>query len=160
MAKNIALTTIGVKVSYATEQTAGTRPITGYKVIHGLYSTPDFNVAPNTADATSFDNKEYTSKVTLLKEMPDNIEFGARFGQVFADEWKAAVSAEAALADGKEMWFCIDIPDYDQSIFFTGRPLALGIPAMEANNGIDISAYVAPTGEPVFDSDPAYASET
>ena len=57
MAKNIPLSTIGVKISYAVETTAGVRPTTGYNIIHGLYSTPDFNAAPNTADATSFDNK-------------------------------------------------------------------------------------------------------
>lgn len=153
MAKNIPLSTIGVKVSYAVETTAGTRPTTGYKKIHGLYSTPDFNIAPNTADATSFDEEDYTRKLTLLREMPDTVQFGVRFGQTFATEWEALRSAyktgiETA-AGAKETWFCIDIKGYDKALYFTGEPLALGIPAMEANSGIDHIAYIAPTSEPV-----------
>ena len=157
MAKNIALTTIGVKVSYCVEPTAGTRPTTGYKVINGIYSTPDFNIAPSTTDTTDFSNKEYTSKTALLKEIPDSVEFGVRFGQVFADTWEALVSAyETGIESNKETWFCIDIPGYDKSMFFTGRPLALGIPSMEANNSIDMSVYIAPTGEPELAADPTY----
>ena len=160
MAKNIPLSTIGVKVSYAVEITAGTRPTTGYKVIKGLFSTPDFNVAPNTADVTSFDNLEYTSKIALLKEMPDTIEFGARFGQQFADDWNDLVTAHTTAKNGnKEVWFCIDIPDYDESIYFTGRPIKMGLPALEANSAIDTTVYVAPTSEPEYAGDPEYLEE-
>ena len=163
MAKNIPLSTIGVKISYAVETVAGERPTTGYNKIHGLYSTPDFNAAPNTADATSFDNKEYTTKIALLKEIPDNLEFGARMGQTFVNEWETLVSAyETGIKTSSgalETWFCIDIEGLDKSIYFTGKPIALGIPSMEANSGIDITAYISPTGEPTFSTDPTYAND-
>ena len=163
MAKNIPLSTIGVKISYAVETVAGQRPTTGYNIIHGLYSTPDFNAAPNTADATSFDNKEYTTKIALLKEIPDNLEFGARMGQTFVNEWETLVSAyETGIKTSSgalETWFCIDIEGLDKSIYFTGKPIALGIPSMEANSGIDITAYISPTGEPTFSTDPTYAND-
>lgn len=158
MAKNIPLSTIRVKISYCVETTAGTRPTQGYTIIPGIYSTPDFNVAPSTADVTSFDNKEYTSKISLLKEIPDNIEFGVRLGQGFVTQWEALVAAYKAgieaTAGAKETWFCINIPGLDKSIYFTGKPIALGLPAMEANSSIDSTAYVAPTSEPVFEDDP------
>lgn len=160
MAKNIPLSTIGVKVSYAKETVAGTRPVAGYKVIKGLFSTPDFNVAPNTADVTSFDNVEYTSKIALLKEMPDTIEFGARFGQEFANGWNALMTEYSTAQSSKlEIWFCIDIPGYDKSIYFTGRPIKMGLPAMEQNSAIDTTVYVAPTSEPEYEADPEYAKE-
>lgn len=160
MAKNIPLSTIGVKISYAVEITAGSRPTTGFTRIHGIYSTPDFNIAPSTADATSFDNTEYTSKIALLKEMPDTVDFGVRLGKTFVAEWKALVQAyETAKESGKEVWFCIDIPDIDEAIYFTGQPIKLGLSAMDANSGIDTTAYVAPTGEPVFETRPTYATE-
>lgn len=161
--KNIPLSTIGVKISYAVETAAGTRPTTGYTRIHGLYSTPDFNAAPSTADATSFDNKEYTTKISLLKEIPDNLEFGVRLGQTFVNEWETLISAyETGIktqAGALETWFCIDIEGLNKSIFFTGKPIALGIPSMEANSGIDMSAYISPTGEPVFAEDPTYTGD-
>ena len=160
MAKNIPLSTIGVKISYAVETAAGTRPAAGYNIIHGIYSTPDFNAAPNTADATSFDNKEYTTKIALLKEIPDNLEFGARMGQTFVNEWETLVSAyETGIEASLETWFCIDIEGLDKSIYFTGKPIALGIPSMEANSGIDITAYISPTGEPIFSTDPTYVND-
>ena len=65
----IALSTIGIKVSYAVEAAAGKRPTTGYKHIPDLKSIPSINPAPNTADATTFDNLEYTSYVQLLKDI-------------------------------------------------------------------------------------------
>ena len=157
MAKNIPLSTIGVKVSYCVETAAGERPSANYTHIPGIYSTPDFNIAPSTADTTSFDNLEYTSKTPLLKEIPDTIEFGVRLGQEFVTQWEALIEAyTTAIAANKETWFCIDVPGLTKSIYFTGRPLTLGLPAMEANSGIDSSAFVAPTGEPTFSSDPTY----
>lgn len=162
MAKNIPLSTIGVKVSYAVETTAGTRPITGYKRLHGLYSTPDFNIAPSTADATSFDETTYTYKITLLREMPDTVSFGVRFGQTFAEEWATLLSEYKAGIESsptpKETWFCIDIEGYNKSLYFTGKPLDLGLPAMEANSGIDHTAYIAPTSEPTQADDPTYTN--
>lgn len=83
MAKNIPLTTIGVKVSWAVETTAGTRPTTGYKVIHGIYSTPDLNIAPSTVDVTSFDDTVFTRKAPVLKDIPDNMEYGVKYGKQF-----------------------------------------------------------------------------
>lgn len=157
---NIALSTIGVKVSYAVEETAGIRPITQYTHIKGLFSTPDFNIAPSTADATTFENKEYTTKLPLLKEIPDTLEFGARMGQVFKDMWKEVVAeSKTGRETGKQTWFCIDIPDLDESIFFTGEPISMGMSAMEVNSGIDTSVFIVPTGEPILADDPTYVTE-
>lgn len=159
---NIPLSTIGVKIGYKVETSSdakdGKTPAKGeYTRIHGIYSTPDFNAAPNTADATSFDNKEYTTKISLLKEIPDNLEFGVRLGQEFVTEWGNLIQAyETGIktqSGALETWFVIDIDGLNKSIYFTGKPISLGIPAMEANSGIDITAYISPTGEPVFVTD-------
>lgn len=163
MAKNIPLSTIGVRIGYKVEASSDTRdgktPAIGkYTRIHGLYSTPDFNSAPSTADATSFDNEEFTTKISLLKDIPDNLEFGVRLGQTFVDEWDALLNAYKAGIGNKdngpfETWFVIDIDGLNKSIYFTGKPIALGMPSMEANSGIDMTAYISPTGEPVFIED-------
>ena len=151
---NIALTSIGVSVSYAVETVAGTRPTAGYTKISGLKSTPDFNQAPNTADATTFDNLEYTTKVALLKELPDTLEFNAVFGQEFANNWATLMTAyETGRNSGLNTWFCIDIPGYDKSIFFVGQPIKMGMPAMEVNSVIEAPVYIVPIGEPIFAAD-------
>ena len=58
---NVPLTSIGLYVGYAavtSSDTLTTIPTTTFTHLPGLYSTPDFNIAPNTADATSYDEEE------------------------------------------------------------------------------------------------------
>lgn len=163
MDKNIPLTSIGVKVSWAVEAVAGTRPTTGYKRIHGLFSTPDLNIAPSTADATSFDDTQFTRKIDLLPEIPDTIDYGARYGKQFKKDWDAVCDAyDTAKKSGKEIWFCEDIPDdedsdFNNAYFYTGKPLRVKKPALEANSGIDTTAYVVYTGSYEESESPTYS---
>ena len=153
---NVPLTSIGLYVGYAavtSSDTLTTIPTTNFTHLPGLYSTPDFNIAPNTADATSYDEEEFTMKVTLLKEMPDNVTFGARYGKAIIDAWDALVAAYNSEAN-KGIWFVIAIkdpasetPTFDNALFFRGRPLKRGLPATETNSGIDFDLYVAPESE-------------
>lgn len=154
----IALTSIGIKISYATEVTKGTRPTAGYTVLPDLKSIPDFNPQPNTADATTFDNLEYTSYVKLLKDIGGALEFNANLTQDLYDAWSVMVTARNNLTEGKQMWYCVDIPNFDKSIFFTGDPSEMGIPSAEANSLLETSVYIVPTSEPVFADDPTYAA--
>ena len=152
----IALTSIGIKISYATEAAKGTRPTTGYTLLPDLKSIPDFNPQPNTADATTFDNLEYTSYVKLLKDIGGALEFNANLTQDLYDKWSVMITARNNLTDGKQMWYCVDIPNFDKSIFFTGDPSEMGIPSAEANSLLETSVYIVPTSEPVFADDPTY----
>ena len=155
MPKN--LTTIGVKIYYAVETVADTRPTTGYIHIPSIKGTNDYNAQPSVGDGTTFDNVEYTTKVKLLKEAPDNIELTANLSQEFYDVWEALMSAYKAGAEsGKATWFCIDIQGLDQSIYFNGEPSPLGVPEMTANSILEIVAYITPMSEPVFADDPTY----
>ena len=154
----IALSTIGIKVSYAVEATAGTRPTTGYKHIPDLKSIPSINPAPNTADATTFDNLEYTSYVQLLKDLGGALEISANFTQELFEVWDAMVTEyETAIANSKETWFCFDIPGFEKSAFITVQPARMGIPEASANSLLETTVFITPTGEPVFEADPTYA---
>lgn len=158
MAKTIALTTIGVKIGYAVSVTRPlkwkTETITdGFTQIEGLKSTPDFNAAPNNADVTTFENQQYTSKVGLLREAPDSMEFQAVLSQGFADDWAAAVSKyetevkAKSNTTGKRMWWVIEIPGFDKAQYFTGEPEAISFPALDVNTAVDnFSVFVTPDG--------------
>lgn len=165
MAKNIPLTTIGVKVSWAVETTAGTRPTT-FKVIHGIYSTPDLNLAPSTVDVTSFDDTVFTRKAPVLKDIPDNMEYGVKYGKQFKKDWDEMIEAyNTAKKTNLEMWFCEDIPDdgdksFKNAYFYTVIPTAFSKPALEANGAIDTTAYATYTGSYEEGDSPQYASET
>ena len=150
----IALSSIGVKISYAVESSAGTRPTTGYTLLPDIKSIPDFNPQPNTADATTFDNLEYTSYVRLLKDMGGAIEFTANFTQALYDAWTGMISAFDALSGGKKLWWCVNIKGFDKSIYFTCDPSPIGLSATEVNSLLETTLYVVPTGEPIFADDP------
>lgn len=155
MPKN--LTTIGVKISYAVETTKNIRPTTGYIHIPGVKGTNDYNAQPSVGDGTTFDNLEYTTKVKLLKEAPDNVELTANMSQDFYDTWEALMDAYNTGAEtDKATWFCIDIPGLDKSIYFNGEPSPLGVPEMSANSILEIVAYITPMSEPIFAEDPTY----
>lgn len=155
MPKN--LTTIGVKISYAVETTKNVRPTTGYVHIPGVKGTNDYNAQPSVGDGTTFDNLEYTTKVKLLKEAPDNVELTANMSQDFYDTWEALMGAYNTGAEtDKATWFCIDIPGLDKSIYFNGEPSPLGVPEMSANSILEIVAYITPMSEPIFAEDPEY----
>lgn len=154
----IPLSTIGIKVSYAVETTAGTRPTTNYKHIPDLKSIPSINPAPNTADATTFDNLEYTSYVQLLKDIGGALEISANFTQKLFETWEELVDAyEAAIAEGKETWMCFDIAGFEKSAFVKVQPARMGIPEASANALLETTVFITPTGEPVFEADPTYA---
>lgn len=157
----IALSTIGIKVSYAVETEKGKRPTTNYKHIPDLKSIPSINPAPNTADATTFDNLEYTSYVQLLKDIGGALEITANFTQELYEVWNddggVVDSYEKAIAEGKETWFCFDIPGFDKSAFITVQPARMGIPEASANALLETTVFITPTGEPVFEADPTYA---
>lgn len=154
---NIALTSIGTKVSYAIESVSGERPLTGYKVIDGMKGTPELNISPSVGDTTSFANLKYTSKTPLLREMPDSLSFDAIFGQEFADTWMEIYEeSQIAKETNLRTWFAIDIVGFDKSFYIVGEPQELGISALTVNSVIDYQVFIVPTDEMVVASKPEY----
>ena len=138
------LASIGVKIGYLAGEGSDNYPTTGYTHIPDMKSTADFNPSPNTADATTFDNLEYTTYVDLLKDLGGALEFSANLTDEFKTKWAAVVSAAA----GKGCWFCIDIPGITESVVFYGMPSAMGLPALTANSLMETTVYITPYKEP------------
>jgi hypothetical protein len=158
----IPITSIGAKVSFAFEETKGTRPSTGYKKIPGITEIPEMNPTPEMLDTTSMDNTEYTTGTYGLKTL-DVLTFNARFSQELFDLYETTTTGindawSTAKAAQKAMWLCIDIPNLTQSCYISVEPSKLGMPAASTNSVIDISLYFAPVGEPIWYGDPEYES--
>lgn len=150
---SIPLTSIGAVVSYCVGTDLISKPATSYTKLIGLKSIPDMNPAPNTADATTFENKEYTTKVDLLKEMPDTLEFNAILSQAMYDSWETMVSSYSKTTP---IWLCIDIEGLNKSIYIPVKPITLGIPSLDVNSVAEIACRVVPLGEPKYADDPTY----
>lgn len=158
MANSIPLAAIGVKVGYAVETSsaAGTRPTTGYIHIPDIKSTPSLNTTPNTADASTFDNKEFTTYVELLKDLGGALEFNANFTAALQTAWTTMMTAyQNGLKNQSgalRTWFVIDVPDVNSAVFFAGQPSKMGLPEMSANSLIETSVYITPISEPAWES--------
>lgn len=159
---SIAITSIGVKVSYAFEESKGAgRPTTGYKVLPEVKEIPEMNPTPDTLETTSFDNKEYKTYVDGLKDLGGALPFTANFTQELYDLYNGAggiiATWETAKSEGREMYLCIDIPGLSKSCYLSVTPSKLGMPSASVNTVMEVSLYFTPAGEPTWDTDPTYA---
>ena len=150
------LASIGVKIGYKAGTMSNTYPTTGFTHIPDMKSTADFNPSPNTADATTFDNKEFTTYVDLLKDLGGALEFSANLTNEFKTAWDAVVTA--ASSDG--CWFCIDIPGITDSVVFYGMPSAMGLPSLTANSLMETTVYITPYKEPKWVENAAVSDPT
>ena len=145
----INLSTAGVKLLYAVETTAGTRPTSGYTRLTGLKSTADLNPAPDTLEATTLDETEYKTYVKGLKDLGGALPFGFNLTEELITKWETLMDAyEAGKLANKETWFAIVIPGLTKAFFFKGEPSEMGLPETGVNQVLEITNYITPTNAP------------
>lgn len=155
MANIIDLSTAGITLQYAVEATAGTRPTTGYTIIHGLKSTPSLNPAPETLETTTFDATVYKTYIDGLKDLGGALEFTFNLTQNLLDTWDELMTAyEEAKTSGKAVWFTIVIPGLTESVYFTGNPSNMGLPETSVSSVLETTNYITATNEPNFFAKP------
>ncbi len=156
----VPIASIGVKVGYKSgtaSDTISTVSWSGtgaFTAIPDIKSTPDFNPQPNTADATTFDNKEFTTAIELLKDIGGSLTFNANLTEALKTAWQNAIDAcTVSNTNNGGVWWAIDIPGLSDSIVFFGKPSAMGLPALTANSLAETSVYITPITEPKFVQD-------
>lgn len=155
MARGIALSTAGVKIGYAVEATAGTRPTDNYTRIHDIKEVPDFNPEPETIETTDLEQEEYKTYVDGLKDLGGALSFTANFTAALQTAWAECVDAyDEAEAAGKKMYFVIHHPRLTNAVYFHGKPSALGLPGMGVNSVLETRLYITPMGAPEWGTPP------
>ena len=145
----INLSTAGVQLLYAVEETKGTRPTSGYKRIKGIKSTPSLNPSPETLETTTLDETEYKTYIDGLKDLGGALEFTFNLTEELITVWDELMTAyEAAKVEGKATWFTIVIPGLSESFYFTGNPSAMGLPETAVSSVLEITNYITPTNAP------------
>ena len=149
----IAISTAGVTLGYAVEATAKTRPTTGYTVIPDIKEVPEMNPEPETLETTTLAETEYKTYIEGLKDLGGALSFLANYTTELETVWAALVSAyKTANADGKAVWFEVKHPKLDKSVFFTGQPSAMGLPAMSVGSVLETSLFITPTNAPIWET--------
>lgn len=156
----INLSTAGVQLLYAVEETAGTRPTTGYTRIKGIKSTPSLNPSPESLETTTLDETEYKTYIDGLKDIGGAIEFTFNLTEELVTTWDALMTAyEAAKTSNKATWFTIVVPGLTKSFYFTGNPSAMGLPETSVSSVLEITNYITPTNAPEKFAKPTDLSE-
>lgn len=146
----IEVSSIGVKVLYAVETTAGTRPTTGYTFIPNITAAPAFDMVPEQIDASDLGD-DITQYLPGRRDPGGDAAFTANITGDFLTAWETLVSAAAtAKADGKRVWFEYQTPNFAKSYFWSGEPVALGHGGLEQNAVQTVQAHVVPNGDQVW----------
>lgn len=147
----INLSTAGIHLYYAVEETAGVLPTTksAFKDLEGVKSIPSLNPAPETLETTTLNETEYKTYIDGLKDLGGALEFTFNLTQALIDTWDELMEAyEAAKTAGKNTWFFIDIPGLTEGIYFPGNPSNMGVPEAGVNAVLEITNYITPVGAP------------
>ena len=135
--------TIGVKLKYVTESSAGTRPSAGYTEIPNIKSTPAIDINPSKIECTDLSDN-YRRYLDGVRDVGDSFDFTANLTAALKTAWESCVSAaNTAWTSGKATWFEISIPNFD-SFYFAGIPSELGVNEMGVDAVIESTLHVVP----------------
>ena len=102
----IYLSTAGIHLKYAVEETAGTRPTTGYVDLVGVKSTPSLNPSPDTLETTTLNEEEYKTYINGLKDLGGALEFTFNMSEELITIWETMMTAyTAGIETGKRTWW-------------------------------------------------------
>ena len=139
------ISTAGIKIKYAVESTAGTRPTTGYleKAAGSTLNIADYvtGISGLGAEFEQYDVTPLseTSRHRYIKGLQNNdgnISFSCNINPISRTDWNAIVTVYAALTGGKGMWWEITLPGDTQSVFFRAEPCEMRFPDVEAAQAV------------------------
>ena len=145
----IDLSTAGIRVGYAFESTAGTRPSSGYTNLPNVKSIPDMNPTPNALDITSLNDTEWKRYMEGLKDMGGAIGLTFGMSQLFYNLWESICTTDDGYkSSGKRLWLVFYVPGLSNSFFIPVDPARIGMPAAEVDAVLDVTVNVLPIGAP------------
>lgn len=135
--------TIGVKIGYVVETTAGSRPTSGITNIPDIKTIPGIELNPSKLEVTNLVDK-YKRYIAGVLDAGDDIALSANLTASLKTVWNSLVSAAAtAWASQKSTWFEISIPGFD-SFWFAGIPTEMGFGEMGVDAVAEASLHIIP----------------
>ena len=137
--------TLGIKVYYSVETTAGTRPtaLSAYTEITGIKEIPGIGEEASAIDVTPLAETEFRQYVAGLKDTSGTVAFTANNTDAFQTAWASLVTAYATgKASNKDTWFAIVHPNLANAFYFTGEPVNLGLSGASVNEAMNATANV------------------
>lgn len=152
------LSTLGIKLYYAPETSAGTKPTTGFVNIPGIVSMPELGGEPETIDVTPLEETEYTRNIPGLKTV-GNYAMTANLNDDFLTTWSTLLEAfDTAQESGKAIWFVIIHPKLSKAFWFTGQPTSLPLSELSVNSALQTTANITINRTGAWDAKPTIAA--
>ena len=157
-AAGVALTTLGCKVSWAWESTAGTRP-TEFAIIHDCTKSLPLGGSPDKHETTPLIAKHLKTYSSGLQDVGDST-IECNWTQAVIDMHAAWLAyAAKARADGKRLWICVDTEGLDKSFYVPTFPSTENIDALEPNTAPKYVINLDIVGDLEKAADPTYAND-
>lgn len=132
------ISTLGVKLAYGVETTAGTKPST-FKVLHRINEIGEVTAESEAIDASALED-EATKYVRGRTSTSETQEITVNWTPETYAEWKAVVDEYKALSGGKRMWFQQIIPGFEDADFVVAQPpTKLPSPAKSQNELLTVA---------------------
>ena len=111
------------------------------------------NPEPETLETTTLEQTEFKTYIEGLKDLGGALSFLANYTTELETAWTALVSAyKTGQSTGLSVWFEVKHPKLEKSVFFTGQPSAMGLPAMAVGNVLETNLYITPTNAPTWET--------
>ena len=137
----LEFSTIGVKLGYCVEASAGSRPTSGYVNIPDIKNLPSIDLTPSKLEVTNLVDK-YRRFIQGVLDAGDDINVTANLTASLKTAWASLVSAAAtAWASQKSTWFEISIPGFD-SFYFAGIPTEMGVNELGVDAVAEASLHI------------------
>lgn len=138
----LEISTVGASVKYAFEATSGTRPTSGYTVLPDVNEAPEFDLTPETIDASNITDL-ITRYIPGRQDPGGDVAFTLNHTDAVIDAWDTLVTNDATnRTAGKRLWFEYVFPGAADSFYFAGQPVALGSSGISQNSLSTIPAHV------------------
>lgn len=139
----LELNTIGVKLNYCVETTAGSRPASGYVNIPDIKNVPSIELTPSKLEVTNLVDK-YRRYIAGVLDAGDDLAITANLTASLKSVWASLVSAAAsAWESGLATWFEIAIPNFD-SFYIAGIPTEMGVNELGVDAVAEASLHIIP----------------
>ena len=139
----LELNTIGIKLKYCVETTAGTRPTSGYTEIPDIKDTPNFDFNPSKQQVTNLSDSVHRYKEGV-QDVGDSYDYLCNLTVDLKNKWATLVSAaKTALASGKATWFETYVPNFG-SFYFAGMPNQLGMNQATVDGILETTLHIVP----------------
>lgn len=137
--------TVGARVKYAFETTAGVRPTSGYVTLKNVTEAPEVSLSLETIDVSNTQDK-ITRYVPGRQDPGGEKQFTMNHSDDGINEWNTLVAlADTKKDSGLRCWWEYRYPNATNSFFFCGTPKQIG------NSGFSGNSASTMTGSVVFE---------